>query len=311
MKENQFNYSQAAEPTPITEHTYPENTTPWVSISCIAYNHEAFIRDAIEGFLMQKTTFPVEILVHDDASTDNTANIIKEYERHYPSLFNCFYQPENTYHKPNKRALRKPFKDARKGKYIALCEGDDYWINPLKLQRQVDFLEANPGTSLVSHPVLQINMKTGQKKILNPIAKTRKGGLDIRDVILGDGGLIKLNSMVYRRDLIDHKPGWMQLAPAGDYALALLLATRGNLGFINEPMGVYRKMTASSWSVSMRDPETRRKHYIASQLSLDGFDDWTNQQYSKYVKIKKWKNRFDYYKSWSISLAKNIVGNKP
>lgn len=117
---------------------------PLVSISCITFNHAGYIRDALEGFLMQKTSFPFEILINDDASTDGTADIIHEYENRYPDLIFPIYQAENQFSK-GLRGLSSRFNVPRaRGKYIAICEGDDYWIDPLKLQKQVDFLEANP-----------------------------------------------------------------------------------------------------------------------------------------------------------------------
>lgn len=113
-----------------------------VSICCITYNQEPYIRQCIEGFLMQKTTFPFEILIHDDASTDNTAHIIREYEHKYPDIIKPIYQTENQYSK--RIDIIQTFQFPRsKGKYIAFCEGDDYWTNPYKLQKQVIFLESH------------------------------------------------------------------------------------------------------------------------------------------------------------------------
>ena len=125
-----------------------------VSICCATYNHQKYIRDAIEGFLMQKTTFPFEILIHDDASTDGTADIIREYEAKYPDIIKPIYQRENQYSKGIKISQVYQFPRAQ-GKYIALCEGDDYWIDPLKLQKQVDYMERNSRVSmLTSHYVI-------------------------------------------------------------------------------------------------------------------------------------------------------------
>ena len=131
-------------PIPITQHLLDDNNEQLVSISCLTYNHEDFIKDTIEGFLMQKTTFPVKIVIFEDCSTDNTANIIREYQAKYPHLFNVFFQKENTWKNPIRKKALEPFYEAHnQAKYIALCEGDDYWIDPLKLQKQVDFLEQN------------------------------------------------------------------------------------------------------------------------------------------------------------------------
>ncbi len=127
---------------------------PLVSICCITYNHESYIRDAIEGFLMQKTTFPFEIIIHDDASTDDTAKIIQEYANQYPELFVTILQKENQWSKGIRPSPTYVWPRAR-GKYIALCEGDDYWTDPYKLQKQVDFMKENPDCSLCFHNVLK------------------------------------------------------------------------------------------------------------------------------------------------------------
>lgn len=147
-------------PTPITQHHFDEVIEQMVSISCLTYNHESFIRDTIEGFLMQKTTFPVKIVIFEDCSTDNTANIIREYQEKYPQLFNVFFQSENTWGKPIREKAMKPYRKAHyKSKYIALCEGDDYWTNPLKLQKQVDFLEKNKEYGLVYTEIDRVDDK--------------------------------------------------------------------------------------------------------------------------------------------------------
>ena len=117
---------------------------PLVSISCITYNHEPYIVQALNGFLMQKTSFPFEVLVHDDASTDRTADIIREYEKKFPKIIKPIYQKENQYSKGFTAVTATWNFPRAQGKYIALCEGDDYWIDENKLQKQVDFLEKNP-----------------------------------------------------------------------------------------------------------------------------------------------------------------------
>ncbi|HHX61228.1 MAG TPA: glycosyltransferase [Epulopiscium sp.] len=106
--------------------------TPLVSICCLAYNHEKFIRQALDGFIMQESNFPIEVLIHDDASTDDTANIIREYEKKYPEIIKPIYQTENQYSKGVGISVTYNFPRA-KGKYIAMCEGDDYWTDPYYL----------------------------------------------------------------------------------------------------------------------------------------------------------------------------------
>lgn len=127
-----------------------DNVIPSVSVCCLTYNHSQYIRQCLDGFVMQKTTFPVEVLIHDDASTDGTQDIIREYECKYPDLIKPIYQTENQYSKGVKVSLVYNYSRVR-GKYVALCEGDDYWTDPYKLQKQVDFLESHPDYVMCSH----------------------------------------------------------------------------------------------------------------------------------------------------------------
>lgn len=149
-----------------------------VSICCLAYNHENFIRDCLDGFIIQKTDFDFEILIHDDASTDKTADIIKEYEALFPKIIKPIYQSENQYSKGIGVSANFNFPRA-KGKYIALCEGDDYWIDPYKLQKQVDFLEVNSDYGLVCTDFSILEQSTG--KIQESLFKNQPNKFPIYD----------------------------------------------------------------------------------------------------------------------------------
>lgn len=130
--------------------TNAEDTSPlMVSIRCITYNHEPYIRQCLEGFVMQKTNFRFEAIVHDDASTDGTADIIREYAEKYPDIIKPILETENQYSKHD-GSLNRIMNEACKGKYMAICEGDDYWTDPRKIQLQVDFLESHPDYSAIS-----------------------------------------------------------------------------------------------------------------------------------------------------------------
>ncbi|MCC5797761.1 MAG: glycosyltransferase [Methylophaga sp.] len=121
-----------------------ETDQPVVSICCTTFNHEAYIEDALEGFLIQETDFPYEILIHDDASTDRTANIIRDYEAQYPKIIKTIYQTENQFSQGKR--INADFNFTRAlGDYLAICEGDDYWVDKLKLQKQIHYLMDNPG----------------------------------------------------------------------------------------------------------------------------------------------------------------------
>ncbi len=268
---------------------------PVVSICCITYNHEPYIRDAIEGFLMQKTTFPIEILIFDDASTDGTQEIIKSYAEKDPRI-KTFLQIENQWRKGKYGLLDWLFPTAR-GKYIALCEGDDYWIDPYKLQKQVDFLEANPDCSLCFHASKHIYAKNPARFYIHKpkhIPADKK--FDIKDAILGGGGFMATNSMVFLREYIIDLPEWTAKAPVGDAPFMLTLASRGKMGYIDEIMSVYRIMTENSWSMSMQNKEKIKQHHHAVLKMWDDFDKWTDNKYHYLVFRSKIKWRLSYLK---------------
>lgn len=139
-----------------------------VTVLCITYNHEQFIGQAIDGFLKQETNFPFQILIHDDASTDATASVIRSYEKEFPNLIKVIYQDVNQYSQGIKPI--KLLMDGLKTDYIALCEGDDYWVDELKLQKQYDFMCNNLEYSISFHDSMivdQDNKLTGKSKLNN------------------------------------------------------------------------------------------------------------------------------------------------
>lgn len=135
-----------------------------VAIKCTVYNHEPYLRDCLEGFVMQKTNFRFVAVVHDDASTDKSAVIIREYAEKYPDIICPIYETENQYskHDGSLGCIMNAAIDATGAKYVALCEGDDYWTDPYKLQKQVDFLEAHPDFSMCCHGA-DVKNETPQK----------------------------------------------------------------------------------------------------------------------------------------------------
>lgn len=298
---SKYNYIPLSEPVPITEQRWPDNVTPVVSISCITYNHENFIRDAIEGFLMQKTTFPVEILIHDDTSTDKTAAIVREYEKRHPSLFNCFYQPENTYTKPNKRELRKPFRDAHRGKYIAVCEGDDYWTDPLKLQKQVGFLERNPDYSMCFHNAIIYETTYKRRNVFLFNEFTSDRDLAIDDIVCK--WVVPTASIVYRKKYSE-RPVWMTRIYSGDYSLLLALYLKGKIKYLDNISSIYRKdLTGNSVSTNINSNFVRNQHI----LLLESFNKGTKYKYDsvinhhiksikKEIALREALNRYNYHK---------------
>jgi len=227
---------------------------PNVSICCVTYNHEPYIRQCIEGFMMQKTNFPFEVLIHDDASIDGTQDIVREFEEKYPQLIKPIYQTENQYSKGIKVSPTFQFPRA-KGKYIALCEGDDYWTDPQKLQKQVDFLERNPSYSLCFHNVL-IDDTTGDYKGIKSYAEKNKllGDYDKTFTIADTsrGGLIPTCSVVMRNThIMQSLPPFFQRTITGDWLLWLLACGKKKMRYLSSPMAVYR-MHSGGMSYAIR-----------------------------------------------------------
>lgn len=217
-----------------------------VSISCITYNHESFIADALESFLMQNTNFRFEVLIHDDASTDNTQNIIREYQNRYPDIIKPIYQKENQFSKGEK-IFNKNIARA-KGKYVALCEGDDYWTDPFKLQKQVDYMEENPECSLCVHGTRRV---TPEKKIMKHYIRpaTFNKIISSEDIIMEDKeGYFHTTSFLFRSELVEDLPYFYLSAPVGDYPLAIYLSLRGHVYYIDQFMSNYRINTSGSWT---------------------------------------------------------------
>ena len=200
-----------------------------VSIICFTYNHENYISQTIESFLSQIINFKFEIILHDDASTDGTAVIVREYERKFPNLFTCIFQKENQYIKCPNAMIGLTLNKAR-GKYIALCEGDDFWTDPLKLQQQVDFLETNPTFSMSFHPSMKLYLETNitsEKPLLGPSKIQSTYNLDD---LLRESNFIPTSSVVFRGwEGPNHLPAWFDQVKIGDFHCSSLLQKKGTL----------------------------------------------------------------------------------
>lgn len=203
-----------------------------VSIRCTAYNHEKYIRDCLEGFIMQKTNFRFEAIVHDDASTDRTADIIREYATKYPDIIKPIYETENQYSKKD-GTLTQILDKACTGKYIAMCEGDDYWIDPLKLQKQVDFLESHPNCSAVT-----TNKKILAKDLSLSDSISQKESYQLKDVL--KGYIIGIQTTMYRKDSFKNSDRLSLIGINGDMALSYLLSKKSPIICLPDITAVYR-----------------------------------------------------------------------
>lgn len=152
-----------------------------VSVMCLAYNHEKYIRQTLEGFIEQRTNFQFEVIVHDDASTDETRHIIEEYASLYPDIIKPIYQSRNQYSKIDAEIFSKFMYPQARGKYFAYCEGDDYWSDKYKLQKQFDILENHPECSICVHKVQCINEDGTENVRVIPESKygISRGGISL------------------------------------------------------------------------------------------------------------------------------------
>lgn len=249
-------------------------STPLVTIRCLVYNHEPYLRQCLDGFVMQKTNFPFEAIVHDDASTDRSAEIIREYAEKYPNIIKPIFETENLYSKHD-GSIRKVMYEHTKGKYVAICEGDDYWIDPYKLQKQVDILESNTNIGLcyTSTKVYNQKRKVFQSNISVPY-------INFQSLLLHNP--ITTLTVMYRKDLydsylkeiiIDNKK-WLM----GDYPLWLWISSQKDIFFISDVTAVYRYLENSAShshgniqkQLAFNDSIRNVRLYFIDKLCLDG-----------------------------------------
>lgn len=255
--------------------------SPLVSVICHAFQQENSIKDAIESFLMQETDFSFEIIIHDDASTDNTRKIIEEYKRNYPEIIFPILQNENQYSQ-NKKPSSFTFEVAR-GEYIALCEGDDYWIDKDKLAKQVKIFKENADVSLCFHPAEQKNLIDGTTHIIcNHFSQNLK--VPLKEVILGRGHFMPTASLMFVNKNTEELIDSFRKAPVGDYFIQVYMSSLGSAYYINIPMSAYRKNSPSSWSLNSHLKKSSQiKHKISMLKPIDIFSAKLNKpQYNKY-----------------------------
>ena len=218
-----------------------KNSSALVAIKCFVYNHEPYLRDCLDGFVMQQTNFPFVAIVHDDASTDGSAAIIREYEEKYPDIIKPIYETENQYskHDGSLGRIMNAAIDATGAKYVAMCEGDDYWTDPLKLQKQVDFLENHPEYSMCFH---------GAEIKIQGVDRSKCGARceyvqdkEYSATDLFAEWIVPTASIVYDRQRVNQysikHPEWVT---RGDIILVLKCAHVGKVWGMSDKMSVYR-----------------------------------------------------------------------
>ncbi len=266
-----------------------------VSVCCITYNQEKYIRNALDSFINQKTNFKYEVIIHDDASTDNTANIIKEYEEKYPNIIRAIYETENQY-KLGKWSLIKTCREA-KGKYIAICEGDDFWTSENKLQMQVEYMESHPKCTLCFHNATILDMKTNtmENKFVPQTVEFKRYLKSDNIYNVGELellGFIPTASFMFRTEELSKLPSWFEKCFVQDWPLKLIMTSFGYAYFINKTMSAYRMNAEGSVTDANMKKEKESKEgklYILNkkQEVVDLIDEFTNKEYKEVFDLRR------------------------
>lgn len=266
-----------------------------VSICCITYNQESYIRDALDGFVNQKTNFKYEVLIHDDASTDKTADIIREYQEKYPEIIKPILQTVNQYSLglTNVSGTWNFPRAVKNGsKYIAMCEGDDYWIDENKLQCQVDYMESHPDCALVFHSAkVEVQGSAVTERMMRPYKKDRTVAPE--EIIDKTSGYATA-SLMFRTAMVAELPEFYNNAPIADIPLQLLAANRGYGYYMDRPMCVYRLGGAASWTTLMKQGnyEKKQQDYARAMKKMyQGYDEFSGKRFHETV-VRAWRRLY-------------------
>lgn len=293
-----------------------------VYVSCMTYNQSAYIKDALDGFCMQQTSFPYVCGIIDDASTDGEQEVIRDYlDKHFDLSDSAVVKRDETddffriiaRHKDNKNCYfvvvflkynhysinkdKIPYvaEWRNKAKYIALCEGDDYWIAPFKLQKQVEFMDTHEEHSLCfcAHTEL---LPSGEQLVIRRY-DTDLGLCPMKDIIDGGGGYMATVSMLYRINLYIPYQSWAGGCPIGDLPTMLSLSNQGKVGYLSDVMCVHRHLSKGSWTSKMASSlKRRRNHNKAIIIMWKQFDKWSERRYHPIVLKKIQAIRINYVK---------------
>jgi len=252
---------------------------PKVSIKTLAFNHEKFIAQAIESVLMQKVNFSYELVIGEDCSTDDTRRIVRDYQKKYPGKIRPLLYERNMGRRYN---MLNTIKESR-GQYIALLDGDDYWTSDNKLQKQVDFLDRHPECSICFHNVKLVYEDGNSSQLFH--SQPLRPVLKLQDLI--DTNFIPTCSAVFRNHLFDEFPELFDSIPFGDWPLHILNAQKGDIGYIDEVMAVYRIHPGGLWSVGgVRSREQKEERHRWTIKFYQAINEHLEFKYDKPIKRK-------------------------
>ena len=270
-QEDPWRFAPLPAPVAVSEQQWPATTVPLVSILCVTYNHAKYIAGALDGFLDQATTFPVEILIHDDASTDGTGRIVEDYANRFPTVIKAICQTENQWSKgiTPEQTLGKLVR----GKYVAPCEGDDYWIATAKLQQQVAAMQA-PGIVMCGAVCERLVLADGVEKCIGLIQPDQHAPRYRRQDFLHKY-FLHTSTCVFRADLLEIPHEWVLKCPNGDEALYAFLSTHGDCAFVWDVVSRYR-FTGGSWT--SQDTYTRYRKACTTWDTITANLDLTREE---------------------------------
>lgn len=259
-----------------------------VSVYCLAYNHGKYIRQTLDGFVNQVTSFRYEVIVHDDASPDDTAHIIREYEEKYPKIIHGIYQTVNQYSQ-KVDIVSEIILPHVKGKYVAICEGDDYWTDTSKLQKQVDALEQNKECFFCVHKTVEVSEDEKPTGVVYPSKEYRAGIITPEDfLMMGQDYSFQTSSYMFNgdkwREYQKNQPEFKKLCSVGDETYMLYFANLGAIYYINEEMSCYRRGVPSSWSEMQKRGNRLQKtcdHAEEMVRVLQSYDKFTDGRFHK------------------------------
>lgn len=273
-----------------------ENNTapirPLVTMVCDTYNQKDYIRQTLDGFLMQETDFPVEILIHDDASTDGTRQIVEEYAARYPDTIRTILRDDNMFSRDQKILEHYCFPFCN-GKYIAVCEGDDYWTDPKKLKKQIGYMEAHPECTLCFTAARLIDGDGIDRGQIRPY--DHDCVVPTEDVIRGMGGFCPTASLVFPTRLAKNRAPFCDLTTVDDAPLQIFFASRGTTYYFVEPTCVYRINAAGSWTLIQKKLALDKRAALQRSLIAmhRAFDEDTGYRYHDAVEDALRVDRFE------------------
>ena len=252
-----------------------------VSIICNTYNQKSYLEKAVKNMLAQRTTFDYEIIIHDDVSTDGTCDIIRKYAEAYPDKVRAIYERDNQYSK-GADFITPIVKDIAKGKYIAMCEGDDFWIDENKLQLQRDTLEDHPECDMCACWGCTVT-EDGKREISQIRPRIGNGILSVESVILGGGQYLVTAGLFFRKQMYENMLEFEKIISL-DYAIQIKGSLRGGIFYIDKKMAVYRRYAAGSWTNDvLKSKEKLEAQWETEKKLLETLDLDTNGKYHKTI----------------------------